>query len=211
MSNGYEQIYRYLLPKLAECDLGESAGRLGLELLPNGEVKVAFCGRGFHINPAGVIPVDGQPVDVNYRTVLAYYVLSQGQGGPDNSYLPLSRMTGIIEGRKTHDKGMLIVPLLREFGDDYGKFQSAAGKIGGVLHGPSPDGGHCWDFPVLPKIPLRLVFYEADDEFPADIQILFDRSAPRFMAFECLAFLVGCFSKSLIMAAKGAGMPDPKA
>lgn len=204
MSNGYEQIYRGLLPQLARCDFAESAGRLGLERLANGDVTVIFCGREYRINSAGVNPVDGEPDDVNSRSVLAYYILSTGRGEPGNSYVPLSRTTGIPDGRKTHDKGILIAPLLREFGDDYGKFQFAAEQLGGVLDDPSPDGGHCWTFAVLPKIPLRLVFYEADEEFPADIQILFDRSAPRFLAFECLAFLTGCFCKSLILAARNA-------
>jgi hypothetical protein len=111
-------------------------------------------------------------------------------------------MTGMIEGQKTFDKGMMVKPLLREFGDDYDKFQSAALQLGGVPEGASSDGGQRWIFEVLPKIPVRLVFYQADDEFPADIQMLFDRSALRFMEFECLAFLSGCFTKALIMAAR---------
>jgi hypothetical protein len=211
MSNGYEQIYRGLLPRLAQCDLAESAGRLGLQLLANGDVAIQFCGREYLINSAGVIPADSQPDDVNFRNVLAYYILSTGSGEPEHSFVPLPRTTGIIDGQKIHDKGMLILPLLREFGGDYDKLQSAAQNIGGVLEDSSPDGGHCWTFQVLPKIPLRLIFYEADDEFPADIQILFDRSAPRFMAFECLAFLTGCFAKSLVRAAGLPAIPLPEA
>jgi hypothetical protein len=207
MSTGYGQIYRGLLPRLAQCDFAESAGRLGLELTANGDVTVKFCGREYRINAAGVQPADGQPDDVIYRSVLAYYILSPGRGEPEHSYVPLFRTAGIIDGQKLHDKGILSTPLLREFGDDYDKFQSAAGKIGGVPENSSPDGGHCWTFQVLPKIPLRLVFYEADEEFPADIQILFDRSAPQFLAFECLAFLTGCFSKSLIRAAAVPAIP----
>jgi hypothetical protein len=204
MSSGYEQIYRDLIPELAQCDLAESAGRLGMAVLPDGNVGVEFCGRAFRISPTGVEPADGQPVDVNFRSILAYYIVSKGRGEPEHSYLPLSRMTGMIAGQKSHDQGIMVRPLLREFGDDYSKFQFAAGKLGGVLQEAAPDGGQCWDFAVLPRIAIRLVFYQADDEFPADIQIQLDRSAPRFLAFECLAFLTGCFTKSLIMAARSA-------
>ncbi len=192
-------------------DFAESAGRLGLELLANGDVRVELCGREYRINSAGVNPSDGLPDDVNYRNVLAYYILSTGRGEPEHSYVPLPRTTGMPDGQKTHDKGILIAPLPREFGDDYSKFQSAARKIGGVLEAASAEGGHCWSFQVLPKIPLRLVFYEADEEFPADIQILFDRSAPRFLAFECLAFLTGCFRKSLIRQGTRAAPTRPQA
>ena len=46
-------------------------------------------------------------------------------------------------------------------------------------------------FGVLPRIPSRVAFYEADDEFPANTQIMLDKSALRFLEFECLAFLGG--------------------
>ena len=202
--SGYEQIYRDLLLRLAQCDLAESAGRLGLTVLPDGNVGVDFCGREFRIGPAGVEPADGQPVDVNFRSVLTYYVLSKGHGEPEGSYLPMSRLTGTPQGQKSHERSIMVQPLLREFGNDYGKFQLAAAKLGGVLQPAAQDGGRCWDFRVLPKIPIRLVYYSADDEFPADIQIWFDRSAPRFLSFECLAFLTGCFTHSLITMARDA-------
>jgi len=110
-------------------------------------------------------------------------------------------VTGIIAGQKTFDKGLMEKPLLKEFGADYAKFRAAALQLGGVLE-EACDGGHRWTLQALPKIPVRLVFYEADEEFPADIQIWLDRTAPRFMEFECLAFLTGCFVKALITTAR---------
>ena len=210
MSNGYEQIYIDLLPRLSECDLAESAERLGLKALANGGVTAEFCGREYLITSAGVNPTDGEAVDVNNRSVLAHYILSRGSGEPENSFLPLARMTGMIAGQIDHDRGLMVHPLLREFGDDYDKFQSAAFKLGGVFEGSLGGGGRCWSFKVLPKIPVRVVFYEADDEFPADIQIWFDRSALRFMEFECLAFLNGCFAKALITAGGEASTADQR-
>jgi len=201
MTTGYEQIYLDLLPRLAQCDLAESAQRLGLALLPSGEVAAQFCGRRFLISAAGVNPEDGRPVDVNYRSVLSHYILSKGRGEPEHSFLPLGRVTGIIAGQKTFDKGLMEKPLLKEFGADYAKFRAAALQLGGVLE-EACDGGHRWTLQALPKIPVRLVFYEADEEFPADIQIWLDRTAPRFMEFECLAFLTGCFVKALITTAR---------
>ncbi|HTY25918.1 MAG TPA: DUF3786 domain-containing protein [Desulfomonilaceae bacterium] len=92
-------------------------------------------------------------------------------------------------------------PLERYFGNDYVKFGEAAEKLGGVEEKPQL-GKHLWSFDVLPKIPLKIVFYEADDEFPAEIQIMLDRAALQFLEFECLAFMVGCFVRALIKTAQ---------
>jgi hypothetical protein len=91
-------------------------------------------------------------------------------------------------------------PLERYFGDDYVKFSEAATNLGGIEE-EAQMGKHQWRFDVLPKIPLKIVVYEADDEFPAEIQIMLDRTAIQFLDFECLAFMVGCFVRSLIKTA----------
>ncbi len=201
MISGYDKIYLDLLPRLRECDLAESAQRLGPFVLANGTVQVRFCGREYCISSDGVAPVDGLSVDVNYRSVLAYYMLSEGRGEPEGVFVPLAKLTGMIAGQNNHSQGLFVRPLIEAFGDDYEKFQAAARQLDGVPDGALPDGGQCWRFAVLPKIPVRLVYYPADEEFTPDIQLWFDRSAPRFLAFERLAFLSGCFTKALRSAA----------
>jgi hypothetical protein len=44
---------------------------------------------------------------------------------------------------------------------------------------------------MLPKILLQIVYYEGDDEFPCEVQVLLYLNAAQFMEFECLAFLQG--------------------
>ena len=92
-------------------------------------------------------------------------------------------------------------PLERYFGNDYVKFSEAAVKLGGIEEEPQV-GKHQWRFDVLPKIPLKIVFYEADDEFPVEIQLMLDKTALEFLEFECLAFMVGCFVRALIKTAQ---------
>jgi hypothetical protein len=205
MISGYEKIYFDLLPRLRDCDLAQSARRLGLTALADGTVIVRFCCREYSISSAGVTPTDGLPVDVNNRSVLAYYILSEARGEPEGSFVPLARLTGKIAGQNNHAKSLFARPLIEAFGNDYDKFQAAARQLEGVPDGALADGGRCWRFAVLPKIPVRLVFYPADEEFPPDIQLWFDRTAPRFLEFECLAFLSGCFTKALLTAARTGG------
>jgi hypothetical protein len=199
LKGGYDSIYLGLIPKLSECGFQESADRLGLEYVEGG-VQVNFLKREYRITLDGVEPLDGQPVNVNNRSVLLYYLLSKGAGDPENSYVLFETIPRISGGLDLQDQ-MMSRPLERKFGNDYAKFAEAAVRLGGIEE-DSQRGKHSWKFDVLPKIPLKLVFYEADDEFPANIQIMLDKTAPRFLEFECLAFMVGCLIRALIKTAE---------
>jgi len=202
MSSGCEQIYESLIPKLSECDFLEVAERLGLSLQPDGALSVNFLGRQYEISSRGVNPTDGKPVNVNNRSVLAYYTLSKGVGEPAFSYVPISSLpgTGIIF-RGTNMKWMTD-PLGKTFSGDYVTFSETMCRLGGVFDGKLKSGGYTWLLKALPKILLQIAYYDADDEFPCEVQILFDKNASRFMEFECLAFLEGCLLRAMIMTAK---------
>ena len=199
MKGGYDSIYLGLIPKLSECDFQESADRLGLEYIDGG-IQVNFLKREYRITFDGVEPLDGQPVNVNNRSVLLYYLLSKGQGDPENSYILFESIPRMIGGLNIQNR-LENTPLERYFGNDYVKFSEAAVKLGGIEE-ESQMGKHLWKFNVLPKIPLQIIFYKADDEFPVNIQIMLDKTALQFLEFECLAFMVGCFVRALIKTAQ---------
>ena len=83
MKSGYEQIYDNLLLQLARCDFTEAAPRLGLVMIDSNTLSVNFLARDFVVNAHGVEPVDGGTVDVNNRSLIAYYVISEGSGEPE--------------------------------------------------------------------------------------------------------------------------------
>jgi hypothetical protein len=199
VQRGYDSIYFELITKLSECDFHESAERLGLQYSDDG-VQVSFLKREYRITLDGVEPLDGQPVNVNNRSVLLYYLLSKGQGDPENSYIPFESIPRMISGLPLQSR-LMNTPLERHFAKDYVKFSEAALKLGGIEEGAQVSK-HLWKFDVLPKIPLKIVFYEADDEFPAEIQIMLDKTALHFLEFECLAFMVGCFVRAIIKTAQ---------
>jgi hypothetical protein len=198
LQGGYDSIYRGLVARLPECDLREAAGRLGLDYA-EGSVRVVFLGRRYRITAVGVQCEDGGPANVNTLSVLLYYLLCEGRGDPEGSYVlveAIPRMVGMLGAQSR----LLSTPLEQHFADGYARFSEAATKLGGVEE-ESRGGAHLWKFTVLPKIPVKLAFDEADDDFPVSVQIMLDRTAVQFLEFECLAFMVGCLVRALIEAA----------
>ncbi|MDR3161466.1 MAG: DUF3786 domain-containing protein [Spirochaetaceae bacterium] len=50
---------------------------------------------------------------------------------------------------------------------------------------------------LLPRMPVKVVHYEADEEFPCEVKIFYDKTALNFLDFEPLAVLNGCFINAL--------------
>jgi hypothetical protein len=58
--SSYDIIYEALLPKLAECNLAESAARFNLPIDSDGQITINFLKRDYLITNTGVIPADGK-------------------------------------------------------------------------------------------------------------------------------------------------------
>lgn len=206
-NNGYEGIYRNLLPRLAVCDLTEAATRLGYTNDPGGAVVVPFCGQIYTIDHEGVRMPGGRMAEVNNRielnlcSLLAYYILSPGAGAAAADFVPSRRVTGIkIEGhRMDPDPASELIGVT--FADRYEAFAEAARLIGGEQEPKTRDGARSWLFRALPKIHVRIVFHEADEEFPAEVQVLLTSNCLEFLGNECLSYLCNCFAEALVAAA----------
>ncbi|MGI6684720.1 MAG: DUF3786 domain-containing protein [Bacillota bacterium] len=87
-----------------------------------------------------------------------------------------------------------IRPLIHLFGNSLSLFQKTAEKLGGtkVKHG---DLSYC--FYPFPRIPVTLVLWRADEEFPASANIIFDESAADYLHTEDFAFLCGLLAGRL--------------
>lgn len=130
MKGGYDSIYLGLIPKLSECDFQESAKRLGLEYV-NGGIQVCFLKREYRITLDGVEALDGRPFNSNNGSVLLYYLLSNGRGDPENSYVLFESLPRMISGLGFQNR-MMSRPLERKFGNDYVEFSEAAVSLGGI-------------------------------------------------------------------------------
>ncbi|MDR2725871.1 MAG: DUF3786 domain-containing protein [Candidatus Adiutrix sp.] len=183
-----EQYHGGQMAALAEADLPAQAPALGLAVDSQGRVPVRFFGRDYLVSNAGISALDGAPVPLDHQSVLAHYLMSRGRGTLSGEFLPIGRLTGVVStGASPSDN--LIVPLTENFGGRYDLFAGAARRIGGRAEGRSPSGGESWLFPDLPFFPVRVVFFEADDEFPAEVKVLFDSSITTFVSYECLELM----------------------
>jgi hypothetical protein len=79
--------------------------------------------------------------------------------------------------------------LAERFGSDAPGFREACRRIGGKA---LSYGDASFSFLALPRVPLGLVLWEKDEEFPARVTALFDRSLPSHFPLDVVLSLVHC-------------------
>ncbi len=206
MPKGYEATYEAVKHKLATCDFCESAQRLGINPPCSGELRINFLGREYGINSTGVFASDGMPSDPNIRSILIYYITSKGSGEPTYSYNMLHSFVPGSIGGNGEPTSWMTAPLIRKFENDSGGFDRALKSLGAIPQKSTRKDMLIWTYAILPKIPIKITYTAADDEFPLEIKLMLDSNAGKFMEFEQLAFLCGCFVKTVSEAA-GATSP----
>lgn len=89
--------------------------------------------------------------------------------------------------------------LSRAFGNQVEAFAGACQALGGERHAL---GDVSFRFQALPRVPLLVVYWQGDEDFPASAQVLFDSSASRYLTTDACAILGSAVTRR-ILANKG--------
>ena len=92
-------------------------------------------------------------------------------------------------------------PLKNTFGENIAGFKQAAERLNGK---PVAPGDAAFEFRPFPGVPLQLVLWEGDEEFPAEANILFDAAVGSILSPEDIAWLAGMLVYRLAALSKPA-------
>jgi hypothetical protein len=76
-------------------------------------------------------------------------------------------------------------------------FSQTMDRLGAQRLEPRPSAPDIWEYWVLPRMPTEISYYEADDEFPCEIRVMFDKTALTYVPFETLAVLGSCLIQEI--------------
>lgn len=74
------------------------------------------------------------------------------------------------------------------FAHDQDRLRRACARLGGR---ETPDGDFASVLPAFDCLPVLLRFWNADEEFPAQLQLLWDRNTCRYLRYETTFYLTG--------------------
>ena len=195
---GHKWIYAELLNRLASADIALSSHHLGLTVNDDGEVAIPFLKSMVFISRKGVRRSDGRKVPDAIGSVMIHYVLNGSLARPCGRFVTLAELAGPLFKNGGYSAGALEAPVVKRFQGRVPELLAIAELIGGRLGGEAGLGAVSLILEMLPHIPLQLIFYDRDDEFPARVTLLYDANATRMIDFEVLAVLVTVYIQSLI-------------
>ena len=159
---------------------------------------VPLCGQVLRVLPAAkrVEGADG-PCGCEPTLACVQYLLTAQDAPPAGEMVnPRAIPSGDFFFRGPHD--LPTGRLVKAFGERVEAFCKAAEKIGGRA---ARAGDAAYEFAALPRVPVTIVLWRADEEFPARAQILLDRAADRQLPLDALWVLSNVLIKRLIAVA----------
>jgi len=191
-----------LRPKIAETraaltgtPLDELVQRGGLVLHPQG-MALDLVGKGYMVRwPELVVEdVSGEESPEEMQSLVLDYLARADGSSPTGRWLGFRELPHggfywqAFQGYSGDD-------LVRSLNGDTAPFRRGAERLGGS---PVALGDAAYAFRALPNVPLAVVWWAGDEEFPPRAAVLFDAVAPRYLPTDGLAILGRMLCRRLI-------------
>lgn len=190
---------------LKACDPVELAEKTGAEYQPTGDRTGSFqlllWERPIVVPfPELVVQAAHQgPASVMVQALLMYYFQTAHGPAPSGEWIAFSELP---DGKfyNLAFQGYSGKQIARVFGNSTTSVQQAALNVGGQLLSPDQTeiGDFACLFQVLPRLPILLVGWQGDEDFPASYQLLFDATAANYLPTDVCAIVGGMLTRKII-------------
>ena len=183
--------------QLSGVPLADIAGRTGFSIDGEDRLTVPFLDRTYHVTLPGFVFTDAEDgekeVPLQEQVLILHYLGSA----------PPAESGNLVAYREIPDASFYfgpftnraINPLKKVFGANPDAFRKTAPLISGE---PVDDGDVGFLFRPFPKVPIRMILWRGDDEFPPEATLLFDAGVATILSAEDIAWLAGMVVYRLI-------------
>lgn len=142
---------------------------------------------GIHVNTGGIVAIDDkEPIHnvakLNLYTFIWYRSINAKQRG---EWVSFEKLKGASVFGSAFKNGITDV-IAKTFSGHRKELKEALSDLGGT---PLKYGDVSYEIQALPGIPIRIIFWEGDEEFSASANLLFDSSASEYLHVESIVSL----------------------
>ena len=184
----FDQIYQDYLRRLGQIDLHTKASTIGTEMEED-SILIPLFGQSYKVSPKGILDPSGKEPIHSIKVVLCQYLLhvpASQPGGEDwVSYKDFKDASPFVGGFQNNTEKAIA----KNFAGRLEALRRACLHLGGK--DPNLNWGYqlSMKFDPLPHVPILLLFNDADEEFPPQCLLLFERRAETYLDMESMAIL----------------------
>jgi hypothetical protein len=187
-SSVFEETYNNYLDQIARLDFSKIADKLGAQVVGD-EIIIPFFGQPHRVSARGITDPSGNRPPFSVCVILFKYLLLCPDYHPDeNDWVSFKDFKD-----SAPFAGSFInyteAPLAKYFSERLAELETACKTLTGYPPAAEFPYDLCMQFSALPKIPVLMLFNDADSQFAAQCAVLFERRAEHFLDPECLAMV----------------------
>jgi len=198
----YKNARKLAIEKLAADSFDTILQRTGLESVAADQFRVPFLNRAYRIGFPELKFEDEtdskKEVPIQEQILILHYMLSPAVPFLSGNWVSYREIPGASFYYSAFVK-RAIDPLKKVFGQNV-KGLLRAGEILGAQSIDTGDAGY--EFRLLPHVPVRLILWAGDDEFPAEANMVFAENIKEILSPEDIAWLAGMLVYRLIALSK---------
>ena len=160
-----------------------------------GEFRLSFLDAPVLVTYPGMVGIgaEDEMLPLPYQAVLAYYFHTSDGMDLAGQWISFAELP---DGRIYNQafQGYSGDELVKVYGYDLEAFELACQRKGGA---PVSMGDAAFEFYALPRLPLLVIYWCGDEEFPSNCNILFDRSVSHYLPTDVCAILGGMLARKL--------------
>ena len=126
-------------------------------------------------------------IPIQEQVLILHYMMGEGPTAPSGQWVSYREIPGASFYYSAFVK-RAVNPLKNVFGQNIAGFKKVSQLLGGEKVEP---GDASFEFGVFPRVPLQLIVWEGDEEFPAEANILFKSGVEQILSPEDIAWLSG--------------------
>lgn len=200
-SPAFKETYAYYLAQIANIDMAPRAAILGIRVEKD-EAVIPFLGRSYRVSSRGIKDSAGEQPFLGIGVILSKYILlCPDRPSLDKEWVSYkdfkdaAPLSGSFATNTEH-------AIAEHFAGRLDDLASACKRLGGL--DPGLDLPYQLEMKLypLPKVAVLILFDDADDEFPSQCKVLFERRAEQYLDPECMAILGMVLFDSLKKAAE---------
>jgi hypothetical protein len=198
----YINARKIAVETLSQQTITEISGRSGFDLEDETCFRVPFLNRVYRVRFPDFEFTDQAETDIEIpiqeQILVLHYMLASAAPSLAGQWVAYREIPGASFYFSAFVK-RAIDPVKNVFGQNLAGLSDAAAQLNGRAIEPGDVG---FEFDFFPHAPLQLILYAADEEFPAEANILFDRTIGEILSPEDIAWLAGMLVYRLIAISK---------